>query len=90
MQNTNPGKKDNQDHAADGNTNEIGAMDNQEQVINDDGNNASGNKDDLRDTDSDQSENNEKDKKQINSNGDDGEQGRGQKQGTDDGKKYQQ
>ena len=47
MQNTNPGKKDNQDHAADGNNNEIDAMDNQEQVIDDDGINASGNKDDL-------------------------------------------
>ena len=65
-------------------------MDNQEQVIDDDGNNASENKDDLCDTDSDQSDSNKKDKKEINSNVDDSEQGRGQKQGTDYGKKYQQ
>ena len=60
MQNTNLGKIYNQDHAADGNNKEnkngddgIDTMDNQKQVINDDGNNASGNKDDIRNTESD-------------------------------------
>lgn len=90
MQNTNPGKKDNQDHAADGNNNEIDTMDNQKEVIKDDGNLASGNKDNLSDTDSNRGDSNEEDKDQVKSNVDDSEQRREQRQATDDGKKYQQ
>ena len=59
MQNTNPGKKDNQAHAADGNNNEIDAMEEQEEVTKGVGSNATQNKPNLSDTASENSSENE-------------------------------